>query len=168
MQLNDVASLVKLLDKSSLTEISFSDETSKVVLKKEVFRAAPMQPAMMPMAVARPLPRRKPWPRPPTRPPARPAPVRKKPAPNSRKSPRPWWGPSTPVPPRLRGAHPGGHRRQGRPGPLHHRSHENHERDRVRPLGRGGRSLRTERNAGGIRDRAVPYQARSITVPEAR
>jgi acetyl-CoA carboxylase biotin carboxyl carrier protein len=57
MQLNDVASLVKLLDKSSLTEISFSDETSKVVLKKEVFRAAPMQ-AMMPMQmpVAAPAP----------------------------------------------------------------------------------------------------------------
>jgi acetyl-CoA carboxylase biotin carboxyl carrier protein len=56
MQLNDVASLVKLLDKSSLTEISFSDETSKVVLKKEVFRAAPMQTGMlsMPMAVAPP------------------------------------------------------------------------------------------------------------------
>ncbi|MDB5049975.1 MAG: acetyl-CoA carboxylase, biotin carboxyl carrier protein [Fibrobacteres bacterium] len=56
MQLNDVASLVKLLDKSSLTEISFSDETSKIVLKKEVFRAAPMQTGMMtmPMAMAAP------------------------------------------------------------------------------------------------------------------
>ncbi|HKP95633.1 MAG TPA: acetyl-CoA carboxylase biotin carboxyl carrier protein [Fibrobacteria bacterium] len=54
MQLNDVASLVKLLDKSSLTEISFSDETSKVVLKKEVFRAAPMQTGMMPMPMAAP------------------------------------------------------------------------------------------------------------------
>jgi acetyl-CoA carboxylase biotin carboxyl carrier protein len=56
MQLNDVASLVKLLDKSSLTEISFSDESSKVVLKKEVFRAAPMQAGMvsMPMTVAAP------------------------------------------------------------------------------------------------------------------
>ncbi|MEO7426934.1 MAG: acetyl-CoA carboxylase biotin carboxyl carrier protein [Fibrobacteria bacterium] len=54
MQLNDVASLVKLLDKSSLSEISFSDETSKVVLKKEVFRAAPMQTGMMPMSVAAP------------------------------------------------------------------------------------------------------------------
>lgn len=41
MQLSDVASLVKLLDKSSLTEISFSDENSKVVLKKETFHAAP-------------------------------------------------------------------------------------------------------------------------------
>lgn len=58
MQLNDVASLVKLLDKSSLTEISFSDETSKVVLKKEVYRAAPVQgmismpmPAQAPAAV---------------------------------------------------------------------------------------------------------------------
>jgi acetyl-CoA carboxylase biotin carboxyl carrier protein len=51
MQLNDVASLVKLLDKSSLTEISFSDETSKVVLKKEVFKAAPMHAGMMPMPV---------------------------------------------------------------------------------------------------------------------
>ena len=56
MQLNDVASLVKLLDKSSLTEISFSDESSKVVLKKELFRAAPMQAGMvsMPMTVAGP------------------------------------------------------------------------------------------------------------------
>ena len=56
MQLNDVASLVKLLDKSSLTEISFSDETSKVVLKKEVFQAAPMQTGMvaMPMPMAAP------------------------------------------------------------------------------------------------------------------
>ena len=55
MQLNDVASLVKLLDKSSLTEISFSDETSKVVLKKEVARAAAMSAMMsMPMAVAAP------------------------------------------------------------------------------------------------------------------
>ena len=35
MQLSDVTQLVKLLDKSSLTEISFSDENSKVVLKKE-------------------------------------------------------------------------------------------------------------------------------------
>lgn len=49
MQLNDVASLVKLLDRSSLTEISFSDETSKVVLKKELFRAAPIQTQYMPM-----------------------------------------------------------------------------------------------------------------------
>jgi acetyl-CoA carboxylase biotin carboxyl carrier protein len=57
MQLNDVASLVKLLDKSSLTEISFSDETSKVVLKKEVFRAGPIQAGMMPMplSVAAPM-----------------------------------------------------------------------------------------------------------------
>jgi acetyl-CoA carboxylase biotin carboxyl carrier protein len=56
MQLNDVASLVKLLDKSSLTEISFSDETSKVVLKKEVYRAAPVQTGMMAMPVAAPAP----------------------------------------------------------------------------------------------------------------
>jgi len=35
MQLSDVAQLIKLLDKSSLTEISFSDENTKVVLKKE-------------------------------------------------------------------------------------------------------------------------------------
>lgn len=53
MQLNDVANLVKLLDKSSLTEISFSDETSKVVLKKETFHAAPIQ--MMPMPQAMPV-----------------------------------------------------------------------------------------------------------------
>jgi acetyl-CoA carboxylase biotin carboxyl carrier protein len=36
MQLSDVAQLIKLLDKSSLTEIQFSDENSKVVLKKEL------------------------------------------------------------------------------------------------------------------------------------
>jgi acetyl-CoA carboxylase biotin carboxyl carrier protein len=53
MQLNDVASLVKLLDKSSLTEISFSDENSKIVLKKEVARAGAM-PAMLPMTMAAP------------------------------------------------------------------------------------------------------------------
>jgi acetyl-CoA carboxylase biotin carboxyl carrier protein len=56
MQLNDVASLVKLLDKSSLTEISFSDETSKVVLKKEVFQAAPVHPGMISMPMAAPAP----------------------------------------------------------------------------------------------------------------
>lgn len=53
MQLSDVASLVKLLDKSSLTEISFSDESSKVVLKKELFQAAPA--GMMPMAMPSPM-----------------------------------------------------------------------------------------------------------------
>jgi acetyl-CoA carboxylase biotin carboxyl carrier protein len=52
MQLSDVASLVKLLDKSSLTEISFSDENSKVVLKKELFQAAPA--GMMAMAMPAP------------------------------------------------------------------------------------------------------------------
>jgi len=52
MQLNDVAHLVKLLDKSSLTEISFSDENSKVVLKKEVFNAAPVHVGMMPAPMA--------------------------------------------------------------------------------------------------------------------
>jgi acetyl-CoA carboxylase biotin carboxyl carrier protein len=53
MQLSDVASLVKLLDKSSLTEISFSDENSKVVLKKEIFTAsAPIGPMSMPMPMA--------------------------------------------------------------------------------------------------------------------
>ena len=56
MQLNDVAHLVKLLDKSSLTEISFSDENSKVVLKKEVFSAAPVQAGMMHMPMAMPAP----------------------------------------------------------------------------------------------------------------
>jgi acetyl-CoA carboxylase biotin carboxyl carrier protein len=56
MQLNDVASLVKLLDKSSLTEISFSDETSKVVLKKEVYRAAPVQSGMLSMPMSAPAP----------------------------------------------------------------------------------------------------------------
>jgi acetyl-CoA carboxylase biotin carboxyl carrier protein len=58
MQLSDVASLVKLLDKSSLTEISFSDDTSKVVLKKELFRAAPVSAGLMqvPMQMAAPAP----------------------------------------------------------------------------------------------------------------
>ena len=61
MQLSDVASLVKLLDKSTLTEISFSDETSKVTLKKETYRAAPMTAGMLPMqmqmpAMAAPVP----------------------------------------------------------------------------------------------------------------
>ena len=55
MQLNDVAHLVKLLDKSSLTEISFSDENSKVVLKKELYRATSVPAGMVsvpvPMAV---------------------------------------------------------------------------------------------------------------------
>ncbi len=50
MQLNDVAHLVKLLDKSSLTEISFSDENSKVVLRKEVVREAAVSSGMMPIA----------------------------------------------------------------------------------------------------------------------
>ena len=54
MQLSDVASLVKLLDKSSLTEISFSDETSKVVLKKEIFQAAPTHVGMMSMPMSMP------------------------------------------------------------------------------------------------------------------
>ena len=54
MQLNDVAHLVKLLDKSSLTEISFSDADSKVVLKKELFRPAPVQTGMMPVPMAMP------------------------------------------------------------------------------------------------------------------
>jgi acetyl-CoA carboxylase biotin carboxyl carrier protein len=50
MQLNDVAQLIKLLDKSSLTEIQFSDENSKVVLKKEL--PAIMTQASMPMMVS--------------------------------------------------------------------------------------------------------------------
>src|SRR5689334_11480754 len=54
MQLNDVASLVKLLDKSSLTEISFSDETSKVTLKKETFKAAPVSAGMLQMPMTMP------------------------------------------------------------------------------------------------------------------
>lgn len=47
MQLNDVAHLVKLLDKSSLTEISFSDENSQVVLKKEIIRETVTAPTGM-------------------------------------------------------------------------------------------------------------------------
>ncbi len=46
MKLSDVAHLVKLLDKSSLTELSFSDENTRVVLKKGtggVVTAIPMQ-----------------------------------------------------------------------------------------------------------------------------
>jgi acetyl-CoA carboxylase biotin carboxyl carrier protein len=54
MQLSDVASLVKLLDKSSLTEISFSDENSKVVLKKEIHVAAAPTVMQMPMALQAP------------------------------------------------------------------------------------------------------------------
>jgi acetyl-CoA carboxylase biotin carboxyl carrier protein len=54
MQLSDVASLVKLLDKSSLTEISFSDENSKVVLKKETFHAAPAAIHSIPMPMPMP------------------------------------------------------------------------------------------------------------------
>ena len=54
MQLSDVASLVKLLDKSSLTEISFSDENSKVVLKKEIFTAAPAHAGTFPMTMSLP------------------------------------------------------------------------------------------------------------------
>ncbi len=54
MQLNDVATLVKLLDKSTLTEISFSDENSKVVLKKEILQV-PMQPMMMAAPMAMPI-----------------------------------------------------------------------------------------------------------------
>lgn len=49
MQLNDVAQLIKLLDKSSLTEIQFSDENSKIVLKKEW---PPTATPMMAMASA--------------------------------------------------------------------------------------------------------------------
>lgn len=45
MQLNDVSQLIKLLDKSSLTEIEFSDGNSKVVLKKEL-PPAPVSVAM--------------------------------------------------------------------------------------------------------------------------
>ncbi len=47
MELSDVTQLVKLLDKSNLTEISYSDETTKLVLKKELFAAPSAQaPAM--------------------------------------------------------------------------------------------------------------------------
>jgi len=46
MQLSDVTQLVKLLEKTSLTEISFSDEKTQVTLKKEPPRsAAPAYPA---------------------------------------------------------------------------------------------------------------------------
>jgi acetyl-CoA carboxylase biotin carboxyl carrier protein len=48
MQLSDLTQLVKLLDKSNLTEISFSDEKSKIVLKKE----PPRLPSPLPMAAA--------------------------------------------------------------------------------------------------------------------
>jgi acetyl-CoA carboxylase biotin carboxyl carrier protein len=48
MQLSDLTQLVKLLDKSNLTEISFSDEKSKIVLKKE----PPRLPTPLPMAAA--------------------------------------------------------------------------------------------------------------------
>ena len=41
MQLSDVTQLIKLLEKSSLTEISFSDEKTQVTLKKEPSRLGP-------------------------------------------------------------------------------------------------------------------------------
>ena len=41
MQLSDVTQLIKLLEKSSLTEISFSDEKTQVTLKKEPARLGP-------------------------------------------------------------------------------------------------------------------------------
>jgi acetyl-CoA carboxylase biotin carboxyl carrier protein len=52
MQLSDVSQLIKLLDKSSLTEIQFSDENSKLVLKKEW--PTTMAPAMAPMVMPSP------------------------------------------------------------------------------------------------------------------
>ena len=47
MQLSDLVQLVKLLDKSGLTEISFSDEKSKIVLKKDPPSLAPSHPLAM-------------------------------------------------------------------------------------------------------------------------
>jgi len=53
MQLSDVSNLVKLLDKSGLAELRFSDGTSNLVLKKEskqVVAAAPAYYAAPPSA----------------------------------------------------------------------------------------------------------------------
>ena len=60
MQLSDVSNLVKLLDKSGLAELRFSDGTSNLVLKKEskqvvgapAYYAAPQAPAYAPAAAA--------------------------------------------------------------------------------------------------------------------
>lgn len=51
MQLSDVSNLVKLLDKSGLAELRFSDGTFSLVLKKESKQAAPA-----PTYVAAPAP----------------------------------------------------------------------------------------------------------------
>jgi acetyl-CoA carboxylase biotin carboxyl carrier protein len=45
MQLSDVTNLVKLLDKSGLAEMRFSDGTFSLVLKKESRQVAPAAPA---------------------------------------------------------------------------------------------------------------------------
>jgi len=56
MELADVTQLVKLLDKSGLTELRFNDGTSNIVLKKEShFVAAPMVAAPVPMAAPAPV-----------------------------------------------------------------------------------------------------------------
>lgn len=57
MQLSDVTNLVKLLDKSGLAELRFSDGTTNLVLKKAQIAAAPAPayyaaPAQMPAAAA--------------------------------------------------------------------------------------------------------------------
>lgn len=54
MELADVTQLVKLLDKSGLTELRFNDGTSNIVLKKEVhYGVAPVAaPMMAPVSAA--------------------------------------------------------------------------------------------------------------------
>ena len=55
MELADVTQLVKLLDKSGLTELRFNDGTSNIVLKKEThFVAAPVAVAPAAPAMAAP------------------------------------------------------------------------------------------------------------------
>lgn len=58
MEISDLVHLVKLLDKSGLTELSYSKDGEQIVLKKELPAAAPVQavaaPPFAPMPVGYP------------------------------------------------------------------------------------------------------------------
>jgi acetyl-CoA carboxylase biotin carboxyl carrier protein len=56
MELSDVTQLVKLLDKSGLTELRFNDGTASIVLKKESHSAAAPTVVHAPVAAAAPAP----------------------------------------------------------------------------------------------------------------
>lgn len=56
MQLSDVSNLVKLLDKSGLAELRFSDGTSNLVLKKESKQVVAAAPAYYAAPSAAPAP----------------------------------------------------------------------------------------------------------------